>query len=110
MNPVKPPKAHSAARLALSIEEVAATLGIGRTLVYKLIKAKRLRARKIGRRTIIVPEDAAEFLHSLLIINESSASLDGAGSRALSKAPGEGEIETSTTVAAHDGAFVGKAP
>ena len=42
------------APLAYSVEETLATLGIGRDKLYKIIKAKQLPARKLGRRTLIL--------------------------------------------------------
>ena len=50
---------------ALSIKEFSERYGIGRSSVYEELKAKRLRARKIGKRTIITVDDAEEWLHKL---------------------------------------------
>jgi excisionase family DNA binding protein len=50
---------------ALSIEEFCSRYGIGRTTVYSEIKAGRLKAVKVGRRTL-VPDHAGEaWLRSL---------------------------------------------
>jgi len=43
----------------LSIDLFVARYGIGKTTVYRLIAAGKLRALKVGTRTVI-PEDAAE--------------------------------------------------
>ena len=48
--------------LALEINELARRAKIGRTLLYEEIRSGRLEARKIGRRTIILAEDARAWL------------------------------------------------
>jgi excisionase family DNA binding protein len=50
---------------ALSIEEAARLSGFGRTTLYNLIKKNNLKARKVGRRTIILVPDLEECLKSL---------------------------------------------
>ena len=40
-------------------------IGTGRTTIFDAIHEKRLRAKKYGRRTLILKEDAEEFLKSL---------------------------------------------
>jgi len=50
---------------ALSIKEFSEQYGIGRSSVYEELKAGRLRARKIGKRTIIAIDDAEEWLRNL---------------------------------------------
>lgn len=52
-------------KLALSIADVARASGLCRTLVYGEIRAGRLRARKCGRRTIILRHDLEAFLQGL---------------------------------------------
>ena len=52
-------------RQALSIAEVSTVSGLGRTKIYEAIGAGSLRARKCGKRTLILPEDLREFLTSL---------------------------------------------
>ena len=42
--------------LAISINETAKALGIGRSSVYTLLKTGRLDAIKIGRRTLLTTE------------------------------------------------------
>ena len=54
-----------APRLAYRVEEFVAVSGIGRTTLYAEIKAGRLKARKIGKRTLITAEAARAFLDSL---------------------------------------------
>jgi hypothetical protein len=50
---------------AFSIPEFSRRYGIGRTKVYEELRLGRLRARKIGRHTIIVVEDAESWLRRL---------------------------------------------
>ena len=48
-----------------SIDSFARTFGMGRSLVFKEIAVGRLKARKVGRRTLILRSDALAYLHSL---------------------------------------------
>lgn len=52
-------------QLSLSIEEVCTATGLGRTKLYQLINSGELKARKIGKRTIILKDDLDAFLASL---------------------------------------------
>jgi excisionase family DNA binding protein len=52
-------------REGLSIAEACAMAGIGRTKIYQAIGDGRLRARKFGKRTIILRSDLRAFLESL---------------------------------------------
>jgi hypothetical protein len=52
-------------KLSYSIEEFAAASGIGRTRLYSAIKVGQLRARKFGKRTVILASDGREFLENL---------------------------------------------
>jgi len=52
--------------LALSVEEAAAALGIGRTMVFYLLRDGKLRAIKIGKRTLIPVREIESFLARLL--------------------------------------------
>jgi hypothetical protein len=49
---------------AMSVVETGRFLGIGRSLTFSEIRAGRLKARKIGRRTIVSREDAVAYLRS----------------------------------------------
>ena len=53
------------APLAYTVEDFAASTGLGRTRLYEAIKNRQLRARKYGKRTIILAEDGRAFLASL---------------------------------------------
>ncbi len=50
---------------SLSIEQARATTGLGRTKIYQLINSGELKARKIGKRTIILKDDLEAFLARL---------------------------------------------
>ena len=52
-------------QLSLSIEEARAVTGLGRTKLYQLINSGELKARKIGKRTIILKDDLEAFLNNL---------------------------------------------
>ncbi|MCF8495534.1 MAG: helix-turn-helix domain-containing protein [Alphaproteobacteria bacterium] len=52
-------------QLSLSIEEAQTATGLGRTKIYQLINSGELKARKIGKRTIILKDDLETFLNNL---------------------------------------------
>lgn len=52
----------SAARLAFSVADACAASSLGRTTIYNLIANGRLRAVKIGGRTLIPTESLAALL------------------------------------------------
>lgn len=52
-------------KLSYSIEEASAITGIGRTKIYEAINKKKLKARKYGKRTILLKEDLNAFLAAL---------------------------------------------
>lgn len=49
-------------RLALSIAETAASIGVSRPVVYRLIKEGRLKTVHLGRRQIVTAASLADFL------------------------------------------------
>ncbi|OAI30446.1 hypothetical protein A1351_22835 [Methylosinus sp. R-45379] len=51
--------------LAFSVEEAARRASVGRTIIYAAIKLGLLKARKVGRRTVILEVDLREWLDSL---------------------------------------------
>lgn len=55
-------------RRAMSIPEFCQRYSIGRTTAYAEIRAKRLRARKAGKRTIVAEDDAENWLRHLPLI------------------------------------------
>ncbi|MCK5555642.1 MAG: helix-turn-helix domain-containing protein [Alphaproteobacteria bacterium] len=52
-------------QLSLSIEEVRAATGLGRTKLYEAIGSGALPAKKWGKRTIVLKTDLEAFLASL---------------------------------------------
>jgi excisionase family DNA binding protein len=52
-------------RLSLSIAETCAAGGFGRTTAYEAIADGRLKARKLGRRTLVLADDLRDFLRTL---------------------------------------------
>lgn len=55
-------------REGLSIFEACRVAGIGRTKIYEAISDGRLKARKLGKRTIILNDDLRTFLASLPVV------------------------------------------
>ena len=60
--------ARAVAEGAESIAEFCERYGPGRTKTYEELKSGRLRARKIGKRTIITEDDAEDWLLRLPVI------------------------------------------
>jgi excisionase family DNA binding protein len=50
---------------ALSVEEAAKAVGVGRTLLFEEIRKGHITARKVGRRTIITADALDTWLKSL---------------------------------------------
>lgn len=61
-------------RVLVTIEEAATALGIGRTMIYQLMKEGELVSAKIGRRSLVTVESVRDY----------AAKVSGAGS-ALSR-------------------------
>jgi hypothetical protein len=53
-----------AERIAFSVNELATAARVGRTLLYEEMKAGRLKAHKIGSRTVILVQDAEAWIRS----------------------------------------------
>lgn len=51
--------------LAYDIPAAVSVSGIGRTKLFEAMKLGKLKARKLGRKTIILPEDLKAFIESL---------------------------------------------
>jgi hypothetical protein len=51
--------------LAFTVKSFCETFGIGRSLAYVEMAAGRLRARKVGNRTLILRADAEQWADSL---------------------------------------------
>jgi len=50
--------------IAVSINDTAKALGLGRTSIYALIRAGRLEAVKLGRRTLVKVESIRRLLEN----------------------------------------------
>jgi hypothetical protein len=61
------------ARVAYSIPEVMIQTGLGRDCVYRNIRARKLIARKIGRRTVVLAADLHAFLNQLPKLHEGKS-------------------------------------
>jgi excisionase family DNA binding protein len=61
------------AQRAFSIEEFCRRYGVGRTKVYEELKLGRLRALKVGRRTIISKDDAENWLLHLPLMKTTNS-------------------------------------
>lgn len=48
--------------IAVSINDAARALGLGRTSIYALIKEGKLEARKLGRRTLVTTESIRSLM------------------------------------------------
>ena len=57
-----------AARTAYSIAETMAQSGLGRDTIYKAIHQGRLKARKLGRRPLVLASDLQAFLETLPVM------------------------------------------
>jgi hypothetical protein len=53
------------AKRARTVKQFCADYAVGKTLTYAEIKAGRLRARKVGFRTLILHEDSEAWARSL---------------------------------------------
>jgi hypothetical protein len=56
---------------AMSVQAFCERYDIGRTKAYEEINAGRLKARKAGRRTIIIVDDAEDWLGRLPALQET---------------------------------------
>lgn len=52
-------------QLAFSIPEVCRITGFGRTTIYAALKSGHLKARRYGRRTLVLEQDLLRFLNGL---------------------------------------------
>jgi len=59
-------------QLSFSINEVCAATGIGRTKLYQTINSGELKARKLGKRTLILKSDMEQWLSNLEDYKSSS--------------------------------------
>ena len=61
----QPEPVRTIAPVSYCVEDAAKALGIGRTFVFQLIKEGRLKAVKVGRRTLIPVREVEAFLARL---------------------------------------------
>ncbi len=61
------------AKLAFTIDEAVEAGAGGRTKIYEAINAGTLRAKKRGKRTVILAADLAHYLESLPDFHEKAA-------------------------------------
>ena len=61
-------------RIAYGVDEAAETVGIGLTKLREEIAAKRLRARKLGSRTIITRDDLVDWAARLPDVHDVESS------------------------------------
>ena len=61
-------QANDLPREGLSIPEACAVAGIGRTKIYQAIADGKLKARKLGKRTLVLRADLQAFLASLPVV------------------------------------------
>ena len=59
---------------AMSVDEFCRRYRVGRTTTYQEIKEGRLRARKVGKRTIIGDTDVEEWFRRLPVIETEAVS------------------------------------
>ena len=52
-------------QISFTIEEACTAIGIGRTKLYQAINSGQLKAKKFGKRTIILKDDLNNFLENL---------------------------------------------
>jgi excisionase family DNA binding protein len=55
-------------REGLSVPEACRVAGIGRTKIYEAISAGSLKARKLGKRTLVLRADLQQFLSDLPVV------------------------------------------
>ena len=59
-------------KIAHSVDGACDAAGVGRTSIYEAIRAGELKARKLGRRTIILDDDLRQWLASLPLATEAA--------------------------------------
>jgi excisionase family DNA binding protein len=62
----------TAGKIAHSIDGACEAADVGRTSIYEAIRAGDLKARKLGRRTIILDEDLRAWLAALPLATEAA--------------------------------------
>lgn len=57
-------------QISMTIEDACSAIGIGRTKLYEAINSGALKAKKYGKRTIILKSDLERFLENLKPYND----------------------------------------
>ena len=70
---MKPTTDQQVTPLAYTVEDALAASGIGRTKFYEEIAAGRLKARKVGTRTLVLAPDLAAWLEALPLAESIAA-------------------------------------
>lgn len=52
-------------KVVLSVNDVNAMTGLSKSYIRNLIRQRKLKANKIGRRTVIFPSDLQEFIQQV---------------------------------------------
>ena len=73
--------------MGFSINEAVLASGLGRDMIYGAIRDGRLKARKVGRRTLILRADLEAYLSSLQSSNSASCQVAGAVPAAVRPGP-----------------------
>ena len=60
-------------KLAYTIDEAAALTNHGRSFLYRMIREGKLRARKSGAKTLILPADLEAFVTALPVSRDTEA-------------------------------------
>jgi excisionase family DNA binding protein len=69
----------ASAMRAYTIPEACQAARLGRTYIYEAIRRGELRARKAGRRTIILADELREWLEQLPAADSNGGAPDGEG-------------------------------
>jgi excisionase family DNA binding protein len=59
------PHEYGLLKAAYSVKETLTVLSIGRTALYALVKTKRLKATKFGKKTLFLAADLAQLLDDM---------------------------------------------
>jgi excisionase family DNA binding protein len=57
---------------ALTVNEACKLSGFGRTTFYRLVKSRKITARKVGRRTIVLLDELEQALKSLPLVGRTA--------------------------------------
>ena len=60
-------------KLSMTIKDVCAVTGIGRTKIYEAINTGALKARKLDKRTLVLQDDLAAYLAGLEVYEPKAA-------------------------------------